>query len=229
MLQARGDQLGAVPVSKRTEQNKSVALDTYAVTIRCAVCVEMGLLGKVWQEKYLDSALQCWKTEPAPVGYGVLYALVCKLDSEKAYVGKASHKLKGADYRVFDAGGHIRGPKYKSVIHDAIVAHGWENFSYFILALVPKTMLNQAEKDAIAKYDTLTHSQGGNGYNILKGGDGGEKPTEVTERQKETMATAASIAKRSKISKAMWTDEYRLKMKGKNGWDAAGREKKMAS
>ena len=37
------------------------------------------------------------------------------------------------------------------------------------------------------RFNTLTESQGGNGYNIMKGGDGGEKTDEMIAKQKATM------------------------------------------
>ena len=148
----------------------------------------------------------------------MLYAIVNRFGSEKAYIGKAGHPEKGAKYRIFHKGGHIQGPlSGRSAIHDAIKAHGWESFVWFILAgPIPVEMINDAEKEAIFRFNTLTSSQGGNGYNIMKGGDGGEKTDDMIAKQKETMATDASRSKRSLISKAMWTPEYREKNKGKH-------------
>jgi hypothetical protein len=109
------------------------------------------------------------------------------------------------------------------------VSSGWHNFVWFILGLVPVEKINEAEKAAIDKYNTLTSSQGGNGYNIMKGGDGGERSKESLERQRATMATAGSIEKRSEISKRMWTEEYKINHRGKNGRCPEAREKRAIS
>ena len=176
----------------------------------------MGSLGKAWRRHNLDKSIQRYKFEPVPKGFKVLYAIVHRFGTEKAYIGKAGHTAKGAAYRVFDKGGHIQGPNAgRSAIHDAITAHGWDSFKWFILAgPIPVERINDAEVRAIAKYNTLTERQGGNGYNIMKGGDGGDKTPEMVAKQKATMATSESRAKRSAISKKMWTKEYRSAMQG---------------
>jgi len=105
----------------------------------------------------------------------------------------------------------------RSAIHDAIVSLGWSNFVWFILAApMPVSEINDAEKEAIRRFNTLTEGQGGNGYNIMKGGDGGEKTDEMIAKQKATMATKESIEKRRAISTAMWTPEYRESMYMRN-------------
>jgi len=190
----------------------------------------MGELGVLWRAANLNSSLQKYKHQPVPPGYKVLYAIVSLTGTEKAYIGKAGHLEKGAKYRIFGKGGHIQGPNSgRSAIHDAIVSNGWDTFTWFILALVPKDEVNNAEKAAIKKYNSLTETQGGNGYNIMKGGDGGEKTPEMIAKQKATMATTESKTKRSAISKKMWTSDYRAKMKGRNGWWPADREKRIAA
>ena len=139
-------------------------------------------LGAKWRQKHLDPKLQKYIDKPAPTGFGVLYAYVKTTGHVKAYIGKASARDDGARYRMR---GHIRGPlkpNQKSVIHDAIVKHGKDNFCFFILALVPKSDLNQAEKDAIKKYDTFAATS--KGYNVLDGGDGGKLPEEAEARRK---------------------------------------------
>lgn len=191
----------------------------------------MGSLGKEWRKCNLDKSIQRYKFEPVPKGFKVLYAIVNRFGKEKAYIGKAGHTEKGAKYRIFEPGGHIRGPNAgRSAIHDAITAHGWDSFKWFILAgPIPSERINEAEVNAIAKYNTLTESQGGNGYNIMKGGDGGEKTPEMVAKQKATMATPESRAKRSAISKKMWTKEYRSAMQGRNLGSATSIMKRTAS
>ena len=174
----------------------------------------MGELGAEWRKLNVDPAIQKYKKCGVPSGFKVLYAIVNRHGSEKAYIGKAGHSEKGAEYRVYHRGGHIQGPlRGRSAIHDAIKAHGWQSFEWFILAgPIPKEEINDAEKNAIARFNTLTKSQDGNGYNIMKGGDGGEKTDDMIAKQKATMATEESKAKRSSISKNMWTPDYREKM-----------------
>ncbi len=175
-------------------------------------------MGAEWRVRNVDMSIQKYKDEPVPKGFKVLYAIVNLFGTEKAYIGKAGHTEKGAKYRIYDKGGHIQGPNSgRSAIHDAITAHGWDSFVWFILAgPIPVQEINEEEIRAIAMYNTLTESQGGNGYNIMKGGDGGEKTPEMVAKQKETMATPESKALRSAISKQMWTEDYRNAMQGRH-------------
>ena len=175
-------------------------------------------MGAKWRKLNIDPEIQKYKRQGVPSGFKVLYAIVNRYGSEKAYIGKAGHPAKGSRYRVYGKGGHIRGPnKGRSAIHDAITAQGWKSFVWFILAgPMPVSEINNAEKEAIVQFDTLTEGQGGNGYNIMKGGDGGERTEEMIAKQKETMATAESKAKRSLISQRMWTPKYREKMSMRN-------------
>ena len=57
----------------------------------------------------------------------------------------------------------------------------------------------------------------------------GEKTPEMIAKQKATMATTESKTKRSAISKKMWSDQYREKMQGRNGWWPEDREKRIAA
>lgn len=177
--------------------------------IGCIIMVHE--LGAVWRANNIDESIQRFKHQPLPQGFKLLYAIVCLDGTEKAYIGKAGHTEKGAVYRIEHKGGHVLGPNTgRSAIHDAIVSLGWSNFVWFILAgPIPTSEINDAETEAIRRFNTLTKSQGGNGYNIMKGGDGGEKTECMIANQKATMATEKSIKKRSAISKAMWTPEYR--------------------
>jgi hypothetical protein len=166
-------------------------------------------LGREWRQLHMDEIrkLQKYMSQPAPEGYGVLYAIVKKIDDEKAYIGKANSNDEGARYRAYGRNGHIKGVKgRKSVIHDAMKAHGNRNFIMFVFKLVPEPELNQAEKAAIKEFNTLTKSQGGNGYNIMGGGDGGRQPQEVIERTKQTKSKPLYKKRMGDSMVTAWTD-----------------------
>ena len=163
-------------------------------------------LGKEWRDVHMNKLqpLQKYMGQPAPPGFGVLYAVVKRFGDEKAYIGKTSSAEEGARNRMYGPMGHARGRKdSESAIHNALKAHGKRNFIMFVFKLVPSEDLNEAEKKAIREFNTLSEGQGGNGYNIMEGGDGGRQPDEVLERMHQTMATPEWKTRHSKIMTAL--------------------------
>lgn len=163
---------------------------------------------KVW---HIDPAVQKYKWELAPPGYGVLYAIHHKNTSlnSKAYIGRAACKTRPASYRIFGSRGHIKGSgKSKSLIHDAIAKYGWENFDWHIIELLPEDMLDDAEYEAVCQHKTK-HP---NGYNIKDGGGTPEIQPETIARIKEVRANWSEERKAeyaSNMSKA-FTDERKV-------------------
>jgi len=175
-------------------------------------------LGREWRELHASRLLwlQKFVDKPAPDGFGVLYALVKKTDSEKAYIGKASAKDEGARYRLRK---HIRGPtkpgEKPTIIHNAIKKHGIDAFVFIIIKLVPKKTLNKDEKTAIVEFNTIAATQ--SGYNDSDGGDGGKLSERAEARRKATCAKPEWKAKKSTIQKKLWKDG--LYANRKNKWD----------
>nr|DAG76116.1 MAG TPA: intron associated endonuclease [Caudoviricetes sp.]DAH93860.1 MAG TPA: intron associated endonuclease [Caudoviricetes sp.] len=91
-------------------------------------------------------------------GYGFIYMYTSP--SGKKYIGQTTRSL-------FERGGR-RGQHYKGCdcFYSAIQKYGFNSFEWEILKEVKIFELNEAEKEFIQKYNTLTP----NGYNISAGG-----------------------------------------------------------
>jgi len=174
----------------------------------------MRALGREWREIHLNPNLQKYVDEPPPSGFGVLYAAVKTIGSEKAYVGK--HKGMGGAIVRWRC--HVRGfsetqmaaGKKQTIIHNAIVKYGKKNFVFVIIRLVAIADLNAAEVAAIKEYKTDATSK--SGYNDSKGGDGGTISERAMESLKKTVSTPEWKTKKRKTMEGLWSDPvYREK------------------
>ena len=94
-------------------------------------------------------------------GYGYIYKYTSP--SGKSYIGQTDRSLA--------ARAGSRGQNYKDcpIFNQAIQKYGWQNFEVTILAEVPKSQLDEAEK----KYIHLFNTEKPNGYNSNEGGQCG--------------------------------------------------------
>lgn len=104
---------------------------------------------------------------------GLIYCITNKLNNKK-YIGQTT---KTADLRFAE---HVKiafgnNSKKKQAIHLAIYKYGKDNFEIQVIEdnINNKDILNKKEEYYISKYNTMVP----NGYNIHKGGQGGNKKT----------------------------------------------------
>tara|TARA_Y100000389_G_scaffold157844_1_gene159109 strand:+ start:424 stop:1296 length:873 start_codon:yes stop_codon:yes gene_type:complete len=134
-------------------------------------------LGREWRRAFLDRSIQKYKKCNPPKGFEILYAIVKRGGNKKAYIGKSKNRA------VLRFRCHIRGVRdQRSCIHNALRKYGRNAFKFFILALVPSEQIDNAERNAIKKFNTYVETRGG--YNIMHGGEGGPVPAEVLQNMK---------------------------------------------
>lgn len=161
----------------------------------------MPSLNKEWRDANVDPTIQKWLKQRMPDDVGLVYAIVKKDDGSKAYIGKHRGQTSAWHSRIRP---HIRGPTKhqestgvkKSVIHRAIAKYGQDAFVYIVLKTVKtprnsssgrfdESALDVAEVDAIQMFNTLAP----NGYNLRKGGEGGQHHATTIAKIKSTKGT----------------------------------------
>lgn len=132
--------------------------------------------------------------------------------NHKVYIGITSQK---PNQRWKGGHGYIpKTPGTTSYIYNAILKHGWKNFSHEILFTgLTKEEADQKEIEMIAKYKS---NQRDLGYNIDKGGNSTGKMSEGTIQKlrdvhKDKIANAERYRKISESRKGMtFSEEHRL-------------------
>lgn len=135
----------------------------------------------------MDPELQKYTDQPAPVGFGTVYAIVKRFGNQKAYIGKTEGQAYGARTRFW---GHQFGQcgKAKSLIHRAIKKNGADAFQLFVLAVVPSSELSKTEVRMIAKFGTLSPG----GYNLRAGGEGGRMSDKARQNMRDSWKNPAT-------------------------------------
>ena len=118
---------------------------------------------------------------------GIIYCFTNNINGKK-YIGQSISK-GNARYNNHKSG--YKNPddcEYESPLHRAFRKHGFENFTYEILAqdIESIDLLNQLEIQYIQQYNC----QIPNGYNIEHGGKNCAKPKTIEHRKKEIWAQA---------------------------------------
>lgn len=108
---------------------------------------------------------------------------ITNLVNDKKYIGYTSNKL---GHRFYD---HCstKKPKYqeRSIISIAIEKYGVDNFICDILyQSLDYEHCRKIESNFIEEYNTLTHTQGGHGYNVDAGGTGHKRSKETIEKHR---------------------------------------------
>lgn len=98
-----------------------------------------------------------------------IYRHVCNIN-KKSYIGQTCQKPS----KRWEADG--KGYKDQPVFWSAIQKYGWDNFTHEILEENIKTLeeANEREKYWIAYYHTYVNEPHSSGYNVTRGGDGGD-------------------------------------------------------
>ena len=130
--------------------------------------------------------------------YNCIYMYINKING-KRYIGKAKDFNKRHKY-------HLKSKK--QLIDKKIKEYGIENFDIKILAEnIPNERIGEYEQFFIKRYKTL--AKNGNGYNIAKGGEGGntfEGKTEGEINEKNIKISKANKGKKR-------TDEHKQKLR----------------
>lgn len=118
---------------------------------------------------------------------GIIYCFTNNINGKK-YIGQSISK---GNARYNNHKSSYKNPddcEYESPLHRAFRKHGFENFTYEILAqdIESIDLLNQLEIQYIQQYDC----QIPNGYNIEPGGKNCAKPKTIEHRKKEIWAQA---------------------------------------
>ena len=111
--------------------------------------------------------------------YGIIYEVKNKVNGKK-YIGQTKNTLTNRKYShlaIVRRGNY----NYKSIFYDAIKKYGENNFVWKeIDNAYSKDELNKKEIYYIKEFDTVN-----NGYNIVKGGNGGDICSEFSEKRKK--------------------------------------------
>lgn len=118
---------------------------------------------------------------------GIIYCFTNNINGKK-YIGQSISK---GNARYNNHKSSYKNPddcEYESPLHRAFRKHGFENFTYEILAqdIESIDLLNQLEIQYIQQYNCQTP----NGYNIEPGGKNCAKPKTIEHRKKEIWAQA---------------------------------------
>ena len=118
---------------------------------------------------------------------GIIYCFTNNINGKK-YIGQSISK---GNARYNNHRSSYKNPddcEYESPLHRAFRKHGFENFTYEILAqdIESIDLLNQLEMQYIQQYNC----QIPNGYNIEPGGKNCAKPKTIEHRKKEIWAQA---------------------------------------
>lgn len=118
---------------------------------------------------------------------GIIYCFINNINGKK-YIGQSISK---GNARYNNHKSSYKNPddcEYESPLHRAFRKHGFENFTYEILAqdIESIDLLNQLEIQYIQQYNC----QIPNGYNIEPGGKNCAKPKTIEHRKKEIWAQA---------------------------------------
>lgn len=109
--------------------------------------------------------------------FGIIYIITNSIN-EKVYIGQTIQSLKDRWQE------HCRRPFSRSEtnmrIKRAIFKYGKENFSIKELERCKVEELNEKERYYISLYNSVK-----NGYNIAKGGKGGNKPLKLSKKQQK--------------------------------------------
>lgn len=121
---------------------------------------------------------------------GIIYCFTNNINGKK-YIGQSISK---GNARYNNHKSSYKNPddcEYESPLHRAFRKHGFENFTYEILAqdIESIDLLNQLEIQYIQQYNC----QIPNGYNIEPGGKNCAKPKTIEHRKKEIWAQAKLI------------------------------------
>jgi group I intron endonuclease len=137
-----------------------------------------------------------------------IYRIVNLINGKK-YVGQTKEKDPQQRWK-----GHqkaIKQGKGCPFLRKAVLKHGIENFKFEVIAECPDAEVNEKEKEHIQSENTLIP----NGYNMLKGGQGGgfigrthtpearEKIRQASLETARTMSEEKKIAIREKLSESM--------------------------
>lgn len=146
--------------------------------------------------------------------YGIIYEATNRINGKK-YIGQTKNTLINRKYQ------HLKTARngnyhYRSKFYNAIKKHGENNFIWKgIDRGYSKDELNKKEIYYINELNTIE-----NGYNIVKGGNGGDiwsefsekKKKEIIEKRKRTLSEPENAKKFSEaISKAMKGNEKLIK------------------
>ena len=121
---------------------------------------------------------------------GIIYCFTNNINGKK-YIGQSISK---GNARYNNHKSSYKNPddcEYESPLHRAFRKHGFENFTYEILAqdIESIDLLNQLEIQYIQQYNC----QIPNGYNIEPGGKNCAKPKTIEHRKKEIWALSFII------------------------------------
>lgn len=110
---------------------------------------------------------------------GLIYKLTSKT-TNKSYVGQTINLKNRLRKHKYDK---VKNPKTNSLQHD-LEQYGFDNFELAIIEdNIPQSKLDDREKYWIEKLDTIAH-----GYNIAKGGHGGDTYHGFNEQERKELS-----------------------------------------
>lgn len=117
---------------------------------------------------------------------GLIYKLTSKT-TNKSYVGQTINLKNRLRKHKYDK---VKNPKTNSLQHD-LEQYGFDDFELAIIEdNIPQSKLDDREKYWIEKLDTIAH-----GYNIAKGGHGGDTYHGFNEQERKELSNKLSCSK----------------------------------
>lgn len=117
---------------------------------------------------------------------GLIYKLTSKT-THKSYVGQTINLKNRLRKHKHDK---VKNPKTGSLQHD-LMQYGFTDFKLIIIEdNIPQSKLDEREKYWIEKLDTIAH-----GYNIAKGGHGGDTYHGFNEQERKELSNKLSRSK----------------------------------
>lgn len=128
----------------------------------------------------------------------VIYKIINSID-DKLYIGKCTKGLR----RIVEHFRDYKNPKKQyrgKLLYRAMNKHGVDNFKWEILCVCDSLCdLDQKEKEYIQLYQS---NNAVFGYNLTKGGDGGNTWSKLTQKEKENASIKLSCS-----MKRVWTND----------------------